>query len=101
MNLRAILYGIGALAAASVLARLFMSKYRHASRWLRAALALLGCGTAAWSALGFFLLAQESHLSESRFRTLSHIEWDLAGVLAVLAVVVAIHPEYRKLRPAS
>jgi hypothetical protein len=101
MNVYAILYGAGVIAAASGFVHLFLPKYRRASRWLRIACALLPSVATAWSALGFFLLAQESHLSQSVFWSLDHIESGLAGMLVGMGTFILIHPEYRKLRSSS
>jgi hypothetical protein len=101
MNARAILYGLGAIAAASGFVHLFLPKYRRASRWLRTACALLPSVATVWSALGFFLLVQESHLSQSIFWSLDHIESGLGGMLVGMGIFILIHPEYRKLRSSS
>ena len=101
MTLRAILYGLGLIAAASGFVHLFGPKYRQASRWLRTAFALLAGVATAWSALGFFLIAQESHLSSSRSWSLHHIESGLGGMLIGMAIFIVIHPEYRKLRSST
>ena len=101
MNVRAILYGLGVIAAASAFLQPFRQKYRQASRWLRTAFVILASVASVWSALGFFLIAQESHLSRSGFWSLDHIESGLGGVLLGMATFILIHPEYRKLRYSS
>jgi hypothetical protein len=101
MNVRAILYGLGAIAAASLFIQPFRPKYRHASRWVRTAFIILASVATAWTALGFFLISQQRHLSRSRFWSLDHIESALGGMLLGMAIFFLIHPEYRKLRYSS
>jgi len=101
MNTHAILYGAGAIAAASVFIQSLRPKYRQASRWLRTAFVILASVVTAWSALGFFLIAQGSDLRGSVFWPLDHIESGLGGMLLGMAIFILIHPEYRKLRYTS
>jgi hypothetical protein len=98
---RAVLYAAGAIAAASALIQPFRPKYRQASRWLRTAFVILASVVTAWSALGFFLIAQGSGLRQSVFWSLDRIESGLAGMLLGMAIFLLIHPEYRKLRSSS
>jgi tryptophan-rich sensory protein len=101
MNVHAILYAAGAIAAASVFIQPFRPKYRQASRWLRTAFVILAGVVTAWSALGFFLIAEGSGLRQSVFRSLHCIELGLAGMFLGMAIFILIHPEYRKFRSSS
>ena len=101
MNVHSVLYGAGVIAAASVFTQSFRPKYRQASRWLRTAFLILASVVTAWSALGFFLIAQGSDLSQSASSSLDHIESGLGGMLLGMAIFILIHPEYRKLRYSS
>jgi hypothetical protein len=101
MTVRAILYGLGAIATASLFIQPFRQKYRHASRWVRTAFVVLASVATAWSALGSFLISQEPHLSRSSFWSLDHIESALGGMLLGMAIFFLIHPEYRKLHYSS
>jgi hypothetical protein len=102
MSASAILYGLGMLAGASgFIQALFRPKYRQASRWFRAACVILASVAIAWSGLGFFLLAQSSHLSQAGFSILDHIKSGLAGMLVGMSIFIFIHPDYRKLRSSQ
>jgi hypothetical protein len=101
MNTHAILYGAGVIAAASVSIRSFRPRYRQASRWLRTAFLILVSVVTAWSALGFFLVAQGPDLRQSVLWSLDHIESGLGGMLLGMALFILIHPDYRKLRYSS